>query len=303
MKKLFTNIILIAGYYTLQAQPQLQSSMLETGTSYQLYSLANVDPEHIKSSGANVTWDISSNAKTKMATISLVAMSSTPYESAYPEGNFAMKYEIGANITYSIFKLTFTEFEMLADQLGGSSVNYTNPRNLLKFPLSFLDTYHDDYQKSGQQLKTLTNTYDAYGSMNTSQGVMNQVVRVLQVNGDGDTSAIWWSVNNSKMYPVLQADSKGVFFWEKEGSTGFSEHNNSLTCIVYPNPSNGSFLFTPATSHTCRLRITDVTGKTIYTTSVLNESSVNLNNFRPGVYFYTLTNSLNQTTHGKLIKE
>lgn len=302
MKKLFTNLLLIGCTYAVQAQPQLQSSMIETGTSYSLYLLANVDVDHIRSSGANATWDISTAAKTKVATISFVTAASTPYAGAYPDGNFAMKYETGTNATYSIFKLTSTGLDMLADQLGGASVNYTNSRNLLRFPLSFSDTYTDDYQKTGQQVKTLRNTYDAYGTMNTSLGMMNQVVRVLQVNGDGDTSAIWWSVSNGKMNPVLQADGNGIFSWESESPTGFSEYDQTLSCLVYPNPSNGLFTFMPATPQ-CTLSITDVTGKVIYTGTVLSGSTVDMRAFKPGVYFYTVTNNLNQASRGKLVNE
>lgn len=303
MKKLFTNLIVIACSFVAQAQPQLQSSMIEPGTNYSLYSLANVDVDHIKSSGANVSWDISSYTKTKVATISLVTAASTPYASTYPDGNFAIKYEIGTNTTYSIFTLSSTGLEMLADQLGGTSVNYTNPRNLLKFPLSFLDTYTDDYQKAGQQLKTLRNTYDAYGTLNTSQGILSQVVRVLQVNGDGDTSAIWWSINNGKANPVLQADGNGMFYWEKESTTGFAENDNTLRCTVYPNPSSGLFNFVPATSQAYMISVTDVSGKVIYAGALLNGTPVDLGSFKPGVYFYTVTNNLSQTSHGKLIKE
>lgn len=96
---------------------------------------------------------------------------------------------------------------------------------------------------------------------------------------------------------------------------GYSGLTNNLLCIanvgvdesigethlVYPNPSSADFTFTGLEKNSI-LKIFDVTGKEILLKKCDNESTtINLNSFSRGMYFYQVFNLKNKMSGGKLI--
>lgn len=244
------------------AQPTLQSSMLVTGSSYELFQLTNFSVPAIIQGGANVTWDLSAASAVKVGEASIIPVSETPYAAQYPDANVAIRFQLGTETNYSLFKLSSTAFEILADHLGGASAtNYTVSRHVLKFPLSYNEAYSDNYQKQGQVEKTAYFLYDAYGTVKTPDTLLSNVARIRQVNGDGDTSATWWHVSATGLQPLMDAGSNGLNLWKLKTTTntGVNEFDAVSFITLYPNPATTDIYIPLNESYT--YQVYDVTGK------------------------------------------
>lgn len=282
------------------AQPQLQSTLLQTGNTFDLYNIANPNMANILQGGANVNWDVSTTTSTKVAEVSIVNASSTPHASTYPDANVALQFVVGSATTYNMFKLSSTAFEELASGLGGSSPTiYNVTRHVVKLPLSYSDNYTDDYQKQGQVVKTLTAIYDAYGTLKTADSLYSNVARVLQVNGDGDLSAIWWHVTTTEMYPLMQADNDGFIFWKKKVTTGISETTIANQLAVYPNPAVGNICFN--TNQTGAIAIYSIDGKmALQSNCNLGENTLQVDGLKSGIYYFVFTSNTGEFKTGKI---
>lgn len=306
MKMKITSYILSL-FFTVAAyaQPTLQSSYLQTGYTYDVYMVTNPNPAQLIPGGANATWNLSSASTVKVGSISIVAASETPYASTYPTANVALKFQVGSSTSYSMFNLSSTSFDMLADKLGSPDpTTYSLSREIIKFPLSFNDTYSDDYQKTGQVVKTSFNKYDAYGTLQTPDTTYNNVVRIMQVNGDGDTSAIWWTVNNGIMEPLMDAGDD-VLIWKRASSpsTGVVEQSlTAQTISVYPNPVKSELNTNLPTQQSFTINIFDVTGKCVHTAAGFGGESISLDYLQNGMYYYTIQTE-DATYNGKFLKE
>ncbi len=302
MKVLFTPILFLVTV-ALHAQPQLQSSLMQTGKTYELYMVANPNMSNIIPGGANASWSIAGASTTMVGEVSLVNVSATPHASSYPDANFALQFTIGAQVSYNVFKLSSSAFEELASGLGRSgSTIYTLSRNALEFPLDYGNTFSDDYQKKGQVVKTLNSKYDGYGTLQTTDSTYSNVVRVMQVNGDGDTSAIWWQVTATEMHPIMQADGDGIIFWKRKVTTGMSEIKVANQVSVYPNPVNQELTINLPNHQSYHLNLFDISGKLVQSIDGISGEHTSLSNLQGGIYYYTMQTA-NAVYNGKLIKQ
>ncbi len=77
-----------------------------------------------------------------------------------------------------------------------------------------------------------------------------------------------------------------------EGSASINELNKG-NVIAYPNPTSGTVNFRITNLNASTIEIVDVVGKVISTATVSGElTTVNLNNFKQGSYFYRLKDSI-----------
>jgi hypothetical protein len=284
------------------AQPQLQSSMLVTGSTYELFQLSNFNVPAIIQGGANVAWDVSGTSAIKVGEAAIIPASETPYAAQYPDANVAIRFQIGTETNYSLFKLSSSAFEMLADHLGGTSpTSYTISRHVLQFPLNFSDAFSDNYQKQGQVEKTAYFLYDAYGTVKTPDTLLGNVARIRQVNGDGDTSATWWNVSAAGLQPLMDAGSNGLNLWKLKSTTttGIKESAQVSFITLYPNPTTSSIIVPVNESFTCQ--IYDVTGKLIWEqTNSLHE--VDVTSLPIGLFHITIQTNSGQRFQSKFIK-
>lgn len=281
MKKLFTSIASLILVNALFAQPILVSDSLHTGLSFTLYSLSNVNPANLAASGANVAWDLSSATATLAGTAEFLDMADTPYELDYPEANFAMKFTFAlGNSTYSLFNLSGSMLEEVANNVGTSDpVPFINYRTTLVFPFTFNLSNTDIYQKTNQQEKTITNTYDAYGTFIANGVTNNNVVRIYTID-NANQSANWWA--QSPLRPLFIASGDGFVLWELNSSTtDISEINSKDIFSLYPNPAaNQLNIINKALIS--KIEIYDAGGKLQLTTT---NSSIDISNLKAGVYF------------------
>jgi hypothetical protein len=271
----------IAMATNLAAQPVLQGANMQTGLGFNLYTLSNVTSANLSPGGANITWNLSAGTATLLGTADLQDMASTPYALQYPAANFAMKFTVGGNAVYSLFNLTGSILEEVANNVGTSTpTTFLNYRTALVFPYTFNLTNTDTYQKNGQSANTISHTYDAYGTITTSTASINNLVRDLSTdNGTGTTSALWW--NASPVYPVLQADNTGVTLWQLASNNGIEQNENALNFRVYPNPSTNELRIINQKPIT-KIEICTVTGQVQLSTT---QSLVDITTLQSGVYF------------------
>ncbi len=280
MRKTSTLIALLIPLTTLFAQPVINSTDLHTGLSFNLYSLSNVNTANLATSGANITWDVSATTATLAGTVDFLEMSATPYAIEYPAANFAMKFTVGGSSQYSLFNLSNTVLEEVANNVGSASpVSFTNYRTSLVFPFTFGLSNTDTYQKSTQNVKTILNTYDSYGTFITSTKTYSNVVRIL-IEDDGNQSINWW--NTAPLHPLFQASSGGFILWElTANTTGVSEPVRNPLFDLYPNPANDQLNIINK-ELISKIEVYDIAGKLQFSST---KSPLDIRNLKKGTYF------------------
>lgn len=236
MKNLCTLFAILFATTSLMAQPILNSGDLHTGYSFNQYSLSNVNTADLMPSGANITWNLSSATATLIGTLDILDMSETPYQAEYPEANYAMKWTTtGFPTTYSLFNHSASKLEEVANNVGTNNpVSFVNYKTALIFPFTFNLSTTDTYQKENQEIKSVTLTYDAYGTLFANETTVNNAVRIFTDN-DGNTALNWWS--SSPLVPLFQASSEGFILLKITSSTiGIKEVYSNPLFDMYPNP-------------------------------------------------------------------
>lgn len=237
MKKIYFSLFTMIVTTTLSAQPILSSSNLHTGSTFNLYSMSDINSANLVTSGTNITWDISDATATPMGTVDFLEMSETPYAADYPEANFAMKFTLSnGGVRYSLFNLTESVFEEVANNVGTSdAVSFIDYRTSLVFPFTFNSSNTDTYQKENQEIKTIVSTYDAYGTFTANGSTTNNVVR-FSTDDNTNTSINWWKTD--PLVPLFQGSSSGFILWELTSSpTGILESQSNQLFEMYPNPA------------------------------------------------------------------
>lgn len=96
-------------------------------------------------------------------------------------------------------------------------------------------------------------------------------------------------------YKILPRDANDISL-----VVGINELNTS-NVAVYPNPAKEQVTF-ETDNNGFNLTITDITGKVIFNQNVVSKkTTVNLNRFNAGVYFYTIANNNQEVTTDKFI--
>lgn len=222
----------------MYAQPVLHSDSLHTGQTFNLYLLSGVNIANLTAVGPNASWDISAATATLAGTAEFQDMASTPYAAQYPAANFAMKFTMGANTQYSLFKLSPARLEEVANNVGAAAVDFIDYRTAIFFPYTYNATDTDTYQKTAQPVKTITNTYSGYGDLITNPNTFANTVKSM-MNDDGNTNVSWW--NSSPLVPLLQVTNGNFTLWKQTGApTGLIDYSANTAFDLYPNPSTNN---------------------------------------------------------------
>jgi C1A family cysteine protease len=98
---------------------------------------------------------------------------------------------------------------------------------------------------------------------------------------------------------VAYVDYKGVIPHTPTGIAG--NYNSDIT--VYPNPSNNGQFSIHGLTHSNRIEVMDVLGKSVYEQTVQNDNhKLDISNLNKGLYFYRITDlQTNQVMQGKLL--
>jgi hypothetical protein len=155
----------------------------------------------------------------------------------------------------------------------------------------------------GQNIKILSSTYDAFGDVKTPEALQANIARVMEINGDGDTSYLWWKVDGNKLYPVLQAGTDGVYWWKATNLTSVESINSNFYSLTYPNPASTNINFDLPLGAK-QLNIFDSNGKLIYSIHNLNEglAKLDISKWQNGFYYCHIINNQDQTFTQKFVK-
>ncbi len=297
MKKLMMSFAAIVLCFNAFAQPILQSDSLHTGQSFSLYALNNVLATNLAPTGANLTWDISTSTATLLGTVDFLNMNSTPYAAQYPTANFAMKFVAGANTSYSLFNHTATILEEVANNVGTPSpVAFTDYRTALVFPFTYNLVDNDTYQKTGQVMKTISNSYTGYGTFISNFGSNSNIVQNV-IDDNGNTSYFYWK--SSPLVPLFQGSSSGFTLWQQNVTpNSVRDYTANALFDLYPNPAENtlSILNKELISN---IEVYDAQGKLQFSTT---QSVIDISALRNGTYFLRATSAKGSTTQ-KFIKK
>ena len=88
-----------------------------------------------------------------------------------------------------------------------------------------------------------------------------------------------------------------------QDTSTIEDEQKSSEILLYPNPSNGIFTIKNNASEKYEFIITNIFGKTVYTSTIgMNESEINLNGLDKGIYFCLFKNSEHQFSKKLFIK-
>jgi|AntAceMinimDraft_17_1070374.scaffolds.fasta_scaffold09573_3 hypothetical protein len=302
MKK-FTIVFCIVGLITSGfAQPVLNySSTHSIGTQAVWYYIGGTTTA-LNQSGANVTWDLSANGCTQIGTFNAVDPSTTPYASTYPSANLAYELnQTGTGITYVYHIDSSTELNQMAQDIGGTSpVIYSNYKKELQYPFSYTNSFIDTYQTTTGSPITDTITYDAYGTLIINGKTYTNVIR----SGATGDKALY--ITSPVIFPIVFT-SGGYYFYNEPTTIGIDNLLINVQITVYPNPAKDRLTVQLSNcdfSKEIKLTIINNLGQTIKQIQIFNAlTSIELDNFTHGLYFYQLQNNQTILKTGKVIIE
>lgn len=193
----------ISSFQVFSQAPVIVQSKFATSGRYNLYTgtLASV----ASNGGANQVWDFTSVSTTSAGTAFLTTRTDTTmFIKTFPASNWVI---IGSDGSYNYMINSKDSVVQLGGAQGTQTAIYTNYRKLLTFPLSYLGTFTDTY--NGFKSGSLTATYDAYGTLKTSYGNFNNVVR-LNIMRNGSLTYSFWSTDPAMTIAEYDTEAKSL---------------------------------------------------------------------------------------------
>ena len=315
MKKIITFSLLLCIYMvvfcgTVFGQPVLVSTMTPypVGTMDSIYgAAATVAPG---SGGAGVTWNLSGLTPVPEGLITVVTPSSSPYFSTFPTATFCARLSpSGGGAAYIYERLSPTKWEQLANNYSGpgTGTDYTpNPESAVEFPMSYLNSFVDTFQKVGGGPNTVTITYDGYGTLITPFATYTNVVRIYKYWGPGDYDYNWY-VTSPYLDIVASFDmqSNAYTLVKTNSTTSIKENTSAESVSLFPNPLKDKATLTidaPGGLNNASLILTDISGKVLKEIGISNTcTELQKDALEAGLYFYQVFNNGTRIANGKLI--
>ncbi len=234
--------------------------------------------------GANQTWNFTAYPDTGApVSLTYVNPASTPFAVDFPNSNYAFESEtIDGAINYGYYNLNASSFELLGNATVNADnttqvISLSNPQTALSFPATLNSTNSDTYKvQFANELfsiaSTGTATYiaDAYGTLTTSLGTYNNVLRLKRRNTSLDTISspfgTFYGTSSSTAYEYMrvaagatlaawtisydtsQTDLGGeTISLNTRHTTGefpaaTEQANNAVNLGVFPNPASNQVL-------------------------------------------------------------
>ncbi len=313
--KYFLYLALSTFSISLVAQPTITSSVIPSIGTSSTYRFFNAQNTSSGDSGAVVIWDYSNLTLTGSGVFDYKDPSTMPSGSLFTTANFGVDQGGDPQIYLIADNQQYTEVGI---EFSGISENYTvNPKELVRFPITYATQFIDDFEGSAvagtfnvDRKGDITIVGDGYGDLILPYATFQNVLRVRTistyedeylgnvVNSGIDTVYAWyqegvndylftWSHINSSVagdiYYGAFLDTMFVGIDEKiKNSTGF---------LISPNPAHGfvTIEFETQTDKQIILEILDSSGRLVKRVKLKNESGfvkkvVDINNLNSGVY-------------------
>jgi len=139
------------------------------------------------------------------------------------------------------------------------------------------------------------------------KGELNYMPYKVLATSDGGALILSHKYDWNSPYPnqrdihILKIDSTG--WYEGLPPVGTDEFSGMKQILVYPNPARDVVHFEPGLYHDLELQIFDQTGDLLLSKSLHSHQTVDVSDFKPGVYIYIIQNKNGFLEKGKLVKE
>ncbi len=282
-------LALILSATTVVAQPTITSAT--AGGVGDVFSISTVNAEGFDPgpSGAGVIWDFSGITLTGATTsYTYVNPAATPYAGDFPDANVAA--DQGGGI-YSYYKITSSEWSLQGLYPATLSMVYSDPEVLMTFPMSYGDTFSDDFfcnYFAGYETNrdgSVTVEADAYGTLILPDGSYDNVLRVVlnETVSEEFVGLPYTSDYEITNYFYLREGTKGPLFqysyFEMGGpfpSTSENATINNLigavsvennvadnTISLFPNPAQSSVIIDTHNMQVDVVEIYDLSGRIV----------------------------------------
>ena len=347
-----TALLLTSSSLGLLAQPTLNiNSSPAVGFTYST-SQVDLGSTTEGAEGANATWDFSTLLDTGVVnTYNFVDPAGLPDAASFPTATIAYSGLLEGVEFRAYLKNSATSFELLGSAVsspfGDFVIPFSDPMKLFSFPTTFNSTYSDTYRNgfsadfgfastTTSTTGTMSYEVDGYGTLVTSSGTYNNVLRMKKYDVSFDTSFTtiageeqppnysenralsyeWVVVANGESIPVFVITTDTTFTefdetYSRSASHSYSdeftglENNQATDFMLFPNPTEGKFVAT-VSKQIREIEICDITGKTVQTftpdADQLNDvQEFDITSLASGIY-YVRQIGANTTLTKKLVR-
>lgn len=267
------------------------------------------------SAGNNQTWDLSAAIDQTPVTINSLSPGT-----GVATANTKLEY-VGASVIYSL--MDNTGYYVLREEAGGTVINYSNSKQMYKFPLAmngtFTDTFNGSATVSGYNLTRSGSTngvIDGYGTLITPSGTYSNVLRIKTTQTTTDNMAGATNTASTETYTWVKAGihleiavsqeinlptgAQSHTYYLKSSSLGLIEHGDEQT-FIYPNPTNGITTIFSINGFE-ELTVYNVNGEKVGVEYNPINGELNASNLQAGIYLVE-TLSSNKRSIQRLIKQ
>ncbi len=249
----------------LHAQVSIDYSDLSaTGVALDMYIVTDPGTSSPPSDGINQTWDVSSVTVQPLGTLNFTAAANTPFAANYPTANWAWAQTVtGVGTDHIYLNIGTTGIEVLATDVPSSTNNYTDPKRIMQFPMTYGQNFTDTYADMDGP-GTVTWSYTGHGTLITPLGSIPDLAKVVSTEDD----LLLW--NTTPLYPVVIDDGTTVLFFTPS-DVGIGDLNAGSAVQVYPNPCTDQLVVDGVERATWQ--ITDLQGR-VLETGVFNSTGL-----------------------------
>lgn len=289
MKRCFLFIVFAVFSLHSSAQPVIENgNNLPTVGFTAPVSVATMSIANVGASGADQVWDFSGLTYTSAGTMEYIDPSSSPFGSSFPLATHAFSFAG----TYTFLNNTASQQEALAFTISspGSGNDYTpNPKTLLKFPFNYTESLTDGWQQVGDSPNSVTQTYDAYGTLITPTHTYTNVVRIHSDYGPEDDDYQWYTLDPLTFVAIFDNDINALYSIAGAQNTDISEQNSLGDLLLYPNPANDQLTLSGIALGS-NIQVFDMTGRILQNIAKGN-TRLNIANLSEGMYLVYVENN------------
>lgn len=307
----------------LLAQPTLNASdMVPTAGSIWAY---NSGPHQDQGApGIDQTWDFSALTYTEQISFLFVAPSSTPNASDFPGATVVQEVNAPSGI-YNYVLFSSDGAYALGNDLSGFGYNhFSDPRQGIKFPLTYNDTWSDPFAgdmmtigSTGTFYGTIEGTADGYGTLVLPYGTFTNVLRVhtfMSTTTTILTPQMLTSTATTDAYLFLKpglppnlleisvATGGSAAIYLNENSNGVEEAlMQDIGIEVMPNPATDAISVTYGAAGVVNLAVYDALGRSVLTTNFgrvppgIHREQLDVSMLARGQYVLSITNADGET--------
>ncbi len=280
--------------------------------------------------GANITWDFSNLTELSTSTAPLVDPATLSNGNLFPQATAGA--EEGGTEAY--YYQDDTGMGFYGAVTSTASVVYTDPQDWIRFPMTFMDSFTDDFEgtittsTSFVRKGTAEVVIDAYGTLITPAGTFEDVVRVYTYMDYGDefggtelfeyieTRYLWYDVRSGLplfTYADLEAFSGNtitVSYLEASPLNTRSLFAEDLQLNVFPNPTSDwlTLDYSLTDQSEVGIAVTNLLGQEVLQVSQQQEnagshqSQVDVSALATGTYFVRITIEEKVATYKVLVE-